>query len=217
MKYQIEAVIFDMDGLIINSEPLWRKAEIAAFKTIGYKFTEEMCMQTMGMRIDEVVHYWWEEFKWTSVSEEMVVNDIHSKMIDLIKSEGAILTGVEKTLKLLKDENIPLALASSSSKILIETVLNVLNIKSYFTIVHSAQDEKAGKPDPSVFLTTARLLKVDPKKCLVLEDSKAGMDAGLSANMRTIVVPEKNTSPEWSINAYSNLNSMDDFSLELLK
>ena len=217
MKYQIEAVIFDMDGLIINSEPLWRKAEIAAFKTIGYNFTEEMCIQTMGMRIDEVVHYWWEEFKWTSVSEEMVVKDIHSKMIDLIKSEGAILTGVEKTLKLLKDQNIPLALASSSSKVLIETVLNVLNIKSYFTIIHSAQDEKAGKPDPSVFLTTARLLKVDPEKCLVLEDSKAGMDAGLSANMRTIVVPEKNTYPEWSINAYTKLNSMNDFSLELLK
>ena len=135
MKYQIEAVIFDMDGLIINSEPLWRKAEIAAFKTIGYNFTEEMCIQTMGMRIDEVVHYWWEEFKWTSVSEEMVVKDIHSKMIDLIKSEGAILTGVEKTLKLLKDQNIPLALASSSSKVLIETVLNVLNLKSYFTII----------------------------------------------------------------------------------
>lgn len=217
MKYQIEAVIFDMDGLIINSEPLWRKAEIAAFKTIGYNFTEEMCIQTMGMRIDEVVHYWWEEFKWTSVSEEMVVKDIHSKMIDLIKSEGAILTGVEKTLKLLKDQNIPLALASSSSKVLIETVLNVLNLKSYFTIIHSAQDEKAGKPDPSVFLTTARLLKVDPEKCLVLEDSKAGMDAGLSANMRTVVVPEKNTNPEWSINAYTKLNSMNDFSLELLK
>ena len=216
MNYKIKAVIFDMDGLIIDSEPLWRKAEIAAFKKIGYNFTEEMCIQTMGMRIDEVVHYWWQKFKWASVSEEVVVNDIHSKMIDLIKSEGVLLSGVEKTIKLLKDENIPLALASSSSKILIETVLNVLNIKSYFTVIHSAQDEIAGKPDPSVFLTTAELLKIKPENCLVLEDSKAGMEAGLNANMRTIVIPEKNTLPEWSIKAYEKLQSMNDFSLNLL-
>jgi len=58
MKTKIEAVIFDMDGLIINSEPLWKIAEIETFKEIGFDFTKEMCALTTGMRIDEVVHYW---------------------------------------------------------------------------------------------------------------------------------------------------------------
>ena len=82
MKRNIEAVIFDMDGLIIDSEPLWRKAEIQVFKDIGFHFTEEMCIQTMGMRIDEVVHYWWKKLKWEKPSEKDVINSIQSKMID---------------------------------------------------------------------------------------------------------------------------------------
>ena len=88
MKRKIEAVIFDMDGLIIDSEPLWKIAEIESFKEIGFDFTKEMCALTTGMRIDEVVHYWRKKLKWESPSEKEVVNSIQSKMIDLIKKNG---------------------------------------------------------------------------------------------------------------------------------
>ena len=216
MKRMIEAVIFDMDGLIIDSEPLWKIAEIESFKEIGFDFTKEMCALTTGMRIDEVVHYWRKKLKWESPSNNEVVNSIQSKMIDLIKKNGSLLPGVLDTLKLLKEKNIPIALASSSAMVLIDTVVNSLGIKDYFKIIHSAENEKAGKPDPAVFLTTAKLLKIEPEKCLVLEDSKAGMEAGLNAKMRTIVIPEIGTNPKWIDERCEFLNSMNLFSLGLL-
>ena len=216
MKRNIEAVIFDMDGLIIDSEPLWRKAEIQAFKDIGFHFSEEMCIQTMGMRIDEVVHYWWKKLKWEKPSEKDVINSIQSKMIDLIQKDGALLPGVLDALKLLKENNIPIALASSSAMILIKTVVESLDIKDYFNVIHSAEKEPAGKPNPAVFLTAARMLEIEAKKCLVLEDSKAGMEAGLNANMKTIVIPEFGTSPNWVLKANKKLNSMKEFNIELL-
>ena len=206
-----------MDGLIIDSEPLWRKAEIAAFKEIGYDFTEQMCILTKGMRIDEVVSYWWNKLKWEAPSKKTVVNDIHFRMIELINNEGQILPGIIKTLKSLHNNNIPIALASSSSMNLINTVLNKLNIRLYFKVIHSAEDELAGKPDPAVFLSTSKLLKIEPSQCLVLEDSKAGMEAGINAGMRTILVPEKGTDPNWKINAYACLKSMNEFNIESLK
>ena len=138
MKTKIEAVIFDMDGLIIDSEPLWKIAEIESFKEIGFDFTKEMCALTTGMRIDEVVHYWRKKLRWESPSEKEVVNSIQSKMIDLIKRNGSLLPGVLDTLKLLKEKNIPIALASSSAMVLIDTVVNSLEIKDYFKIIHSA-------------------------------------------------------------------------------
>ena len=216
MKRNIEAVIFDMDGLIIDSEPLWRKAEIQAFKDIGFQFTEEMCIQTMGMRIDEVVHYWWKKLKWEKPSEKNVIDSIQSKMIDLIQKDGALLPGVLDALKLLKEKKIPIALASSSAMILIKAVVESLDIKDYFNVIHSAEKEPAGKPNPAVFLTAARMLEIEPKKCLVLEDSKAGMEAGLNANMKTIVIPEFGTSPNWVMKANKKLNSMKEFNIELL-
>jgi sugar-phosphatase len=216
MKQSINAVIFDMDGLIIDSEPLWRKAEIEAFKEIGFHFTDQMCIETMGMRIDQVVHYWWLKLKWSKPTEKEVIDNIQSKMIELINKEGVLLPGVLDSLKLLKDNKIPIALASSSSLSLINTVLDKLKIKSFFKIIHSAENEKAGKPDPAVFLTTAKLFNQKPENCLVLEDSKAGMEAGVNANMRTVLVPENGTDPKWKSKAFVKLNSMKEFSLELL-
>ena len=137
-------------------------------------------------------------------------------MIDLIKKDGVLLPGVLDALNVLKLNEIPIALASSSSSVLINTVIETLKIKDYFKIIHSAENETAGKPDPSVFLTTAKLLDTAPIKCLVLEDSKAGMNAGLNANMKTIVIPEHGTFPSWSKKANHTLQSMNDFKIELL-
>jgi sugar-phosphatase len=217
MDYSIEAVIYDMDGLIIDSEPLWKIAEIDSFKEIGYDFTIEMCALTTGMRIDEVVNYWWKQFKWDKYSQKQVIDSIQNKMIHLINTKGKLLPGVLKTLNLLKKMDIPLALASSSSMSLINETIDSLNIRSFFKVIHSAEKEKAGKPDPSVFLTTAKMLKLKPEKCLVFEDSKVGMMAGLNANMRTILVPEINTHPKWGQKSYKILNSLNEFSLNHLK
>ena len=216
MNSQIKGVIYDMDGLIINSEPLWKIAEIESFKEIGFNFTVEMCAQTTGMRIDEVVKFWWKKLKRNSSTQEDLISSIEEKMIHLIKSKGEILPGVLDSLKLLNDVQIPIALASSSTMNLINATIETLKIKKYFKIIHSAENEIAGKPHPAVFLSTAKMMKLSPKKCLVLEDSKAGMLAGLNANMRTIVIPEENSNPEWANQSFKILKSLNEFQLTLL-
>ena len=216
MNNYIKGVIYDMDGLIINSEPLWKIAEIESFKEIGIDFTVEMCAQTTGMRIDEVVNFWWEKFKWNSPSKEDIINSIEEKMIHLITKNGKLMPGVLNSLKLLNEVQIPIALASSSSMSLIKTTLNTLKIRKYFKIIHSAENEIAGKPHPAVFLSTASMMKINPKNCLVLEDSKAGMLAGLNAKMRTIVIPEENSNPDWANQSFKILKSLKEFQLNLL-
>ena len=216
MNNYIKGVIYDMDGLIINSEPLWKIAEIESFKEIGIDFTIEMCAQTTGMRLDEVVHFWWEKFKWNSPSKEDIIKSIEEKMIHLITKNGKLLPGVLNSLKLLNEVQIPIALASSSSMSLIKTTLKTLKIRKYFKIIHSAEKEIAGKPHPAVFLSTASMMKINPKNCLVLEDSKAGMLAGLNAKMRTIVVPDENSNPDWANQSFKILKSLKEFQLNLL-
>ena len=213
---KIEAVIFDMDGLIIDSEPLWKIAEIEIFKDVGFDFTVEMCAMTTGMRIDEVVGFWRKKLNWKNFTTNEIVHEIQTKMIQLIKQKGKLLPGVYSALNLLKNNNISIALASSSSMSLINTTIETLEIRSFFNIVHSAENEIAGKPNPAVFLSTAKMLEINPDKCLVLEDSKAGMNAGLNANMRTIVIPEVGTSPQWSKKGFKCLRTMLEFNLDLL-
>jgi len=216
MTAKIEAVIFDMDGLIIDSEPLWRKAEISAFKEIGFDFTDEMCASTMGMRIDQVVAHWWEKLKWDSPSQNQLVNTIINKMIIQINKFGKPMPGLEYIINILVRNDVSMAIASSSSFLLIETVVRKLQIKHHFDVIHSAENEVNGKPHPAVFLTAAKLLGKKPENCLVLEDSKAGMEAGLNAKMRTILIPEKNSNPEWSKKAFKKIDSLNDFKIDFL-
>ena len=216
MKNLIKGVIYDMDGLIINSEPLWKIAIIESFKEIGFDFTFEMCTQTTGMRIDEVVNFWWKKLKWQNFTQKEVVSSIEKKMIYLIKYNGELLPGVLDSLKLLNKAQITIALASSSSMTLINTTLDSLKIRKYFQFINSAEKEIEGKPNPAVFLSTAKRMKILPKNCLVLEDSKAGMLAGLNAKMRTIIIPEQNLNPDWARQSFKTLKSLKEFQLNLL-
>ena len=174
---KISAVIFDMDGLIIDSEPLWKIAEIETFKEVGFDFTFEMCALTTGMRIDEVVEFWRAKLKWESFTNTEIVDKIQNKMIQLIKERGKLLPGIIESLNLLNANDVLIGLASSSSMSLINTTVDTLKIRKFFNVIHSAENEIAGKPNPAVFLSAAKMLKVNPEKCLVLEDSRAGMNA----------------------------------------
>ena len=215
--HKISAVIFDMDGLILDSEPLWKIAEIETFKEVGFDFTIEMCALTTGMRIDEVVEFWRKKIKWESFTNTEIVDKIQNKMIQLIKERGKLLPGIIESLNLLNANDVLIGLASSSSMSLINTTVDTLKIRKFFNVIHSAENEIAGKPNPAVFLSAAKMLKVNPEKCLVLEDSKAGMSAGINANMRTIVIPELGTSPKWANRGYKKLKTMLEFNLELLR
>lgn len=190
-----EAVIFDMDGVLIDSEPVWKIAMEAVFKSVGCMLTKQDFALTAGMRLDEVIAYWYNIAPWPVVSPEEVVKMIIAKMIELLSTHGKPLTGVIDTLKYLKQKGLKIGLATSSYEILIDCVLKTLDIKSYFEITHSAEHEDYGKPHPAVYLSAAAMLKINPAKCLVIEDSLNGIIAGKAARMTVVCIPEKTQIP----------------------
>lgn len=187
----MKAIIFDMDGVLIDSEPLWKIAEIKGFGKVGLDLTQTDCEETVGLRIDEVVEMWYQKTKWTNKTNKEVTDDIVSILIEEINTSGAALPGVEAALKKCKKAGLKIGLATSSYQSIIDAVLKKLNIGHYFDAIHSAEFETYGKPHPSVYLSTAKTLNIDPKECLVIEDSLNGAISGKAARMKVIAVPEK--------------------------
>jgi len=187
----MKAIIFDMDGVLIDSEPLWKRAEIKGFGKVGLDLTQTDCEETVGLRIDEVVKMWFQKEPWKNSTCEEVTIDIVNILIDEIKANGQVLPGVISVLDACKKADLKIGLATSSYYNIIEAVLDRLKIQHYFDVIHSAEYEKSGKPHPAVFLTTAEKLNVAPTDCLVIEDSLNGVVAAKAARMKTIAVPEQ--------------------------
>lgn len=185
----IKAVIFDMDGLLLDSEPFWRRAQAYAFDTVGLTLSEDDMRQTMGRRIDEVVAHWYHERPWKGASQKDIEALIVDKVIELVKTEGAPLPGVKHVLEFFKSKAIPMAIASSSSGEIINAVVDTLNIRAYFAHTYSAEHESHGKPHPGVYITTASLLGVPPHRCLAFEDSPSGVLSAKAAKMLCVAVP----------------------------
>lgn len=186
----IKAVIYDMDGIIIDSEPLWRKAEIKIFSEFNVSLTEEMCKETMGLRVDEVVEYWSHKYQLDENDFYAIENKIMDEVVHLVESEGVILAGVNESLDFFKEKKIIIALASSSQMRLIDAVVDRFGLRSYFSTIYSAEVEKYGKPHPGVYITTAEKLNVPTGQCLAIEDSVNGMLSAKAAKMKCIGVPD---------------------------
>lgn len=193
---RFDAVIFDMDGVLIDSEPLWKIAMEEVFHSVGCNITLQDFQKTVGLRIDEVISFWYKERGWERYSEKEVEIRIVDKMIELIHENGAPLTGVVETIDFLRSNGLKIGLATSSYKVLIDAVLNTLDIRSQFDEVHSAEDEVFGKPHPAVYLTVAERLGVNPLKTLVIEDSLNGIISARAARMEVVCIPEKTHNPE---------------------
>lgn len=186
----IEAVIFDLDGLLIDSEPLWQEAEILVFQQVNIILTPELCLQTKGLRIDEVVEYWYQKYPWTDLTKQNVEQLIVAKVIELIHVKGKPLAGVDRAISFVRQKQVKIALASSSALPIIRAALQKLKLTDVFVEIYSAESEVLGKPYPGVYLTTARKLQVAPQKCLALEDSLNGVLAAKAAQMKCIAIPE---------------------------
>jgi sugar-phosphatase len=184
------AAIFDMDGLLVDSEPLWREAEIEILGELGVPVADDDCRRTKGMFVDEVTRYWFERFPWEGPDAAQVAVRVVDRVIELVVAKGVRRPGVDDALSLCRRHGMRIALASSSQYRLIERVLDHFALADSFELVHSAEDEPYGKPHPGVFLTTAEKLGVTPDRCLVWEDSPAGVLAAKAARMTCIAVPE---------------------------
>ena len=209
----IKAVIFDMDGLLIDSEPFWRRAQAYAFGTVGLKLDESDMRTTMGRRIDEVVAHWYHERPWTGASQKDIEALIVDKVIELVQAEGQLMRGAKQTLDFFKNKGVSTALASSSSSEIISAVLEKLGIKDYFEHVYSAENETYGKPHPGVYITTASLLGVPTERCLAFEDSPSGVLSAKAAKMKCVAVPDAEHKQDKRIQiADVVLDSLDEFS-----
>lgn len=201
----IKAVIFDMDGVIIDSEPLWRRAMIQSFIEIGIPFSDEHCRITTGLRFKEVAEFWFKKHEISHITvdefDELVIN----RLCDLIKQEGKTMKGVIDALNFLKEKNLKIGIGTSSNTKLMNTVVDVLNIRHYFDELCSAEHMTYGKPHPEVYLTCAQKLSINPLNCLVIEDSVNGIIAGKAAQMKVVAIPEdiNKNNPKFSIADYS--------------
>lgn len=211
-----DAVIFDMDGVIIDSEPLWRRAMVKVFNRDGLPVSAADCAQTTGMRLDDVIKIWNRKHPFTN-NELKVEQHIVEELCLLIRSEGKAMPGFMQVIELLKKEGKKIGLATSSSTLLVDCVLETLGVKHYFHHTQSAEGLLYGKPHPEVFLLSARELNVEPRKCIVIEDSVNGIISAKAAGMKVIAVPETHNhgNPKFSI-ADLILSSLEDLDLQTL-
>lgn len=189
----IEAVLFDMDGLLIDSEPLWQQAEIEVFATVGIELSAPMCLETRGRRLDEVVEHWFARSPWHTPSRREIAEAVVARVIELVSECGMPKPGVTHAIDFFARRGLPLAVASSSHYAIIETVLARLGIRERFAAIHSGESERFGKPHPAIFLGAASKLAVQAVHCLVLEDSPSGVAAARKAGMRCVAVVDAST------------------------
>lgn len=189
---QILAAIFDMDGLLINSEPLWDRAELDVLASVGVDITRRHELpDTLGLRIDMVVDLWFAQQPWNGPSRQEVTERIIRRAITLVEETRPLLPGVKEAVALCKEQGLLVGLASASPLHMLEKVLTMFDLRDSFDALASAEKLPYSKPHPQVYLDCAAKLGVDPLTCVALEDSVNGMVASKAARMRSIVVPAK--------------------------
>ncbi len=184
----LTTTLFDMDGLLIDSEILWHKAELEILGDLGVPIDAHGTRSTKGMFVAEVVDYWYSIAPWPSPSREDVTAHILQRVGDLVESEGRLMAGALRAIELTSARG-PVAVASSTPRSLIVRCLDHFDLTGRFAAIATAADEPYGKPHPGVFLTAANALHASPSACLVFEDSGAGVLAAKAARMTCVAVP----------------------------
>jgi sugar-phosphatase len=192
---ELRAAIFDLDGLLIDSEPIWRRVEREVFAEVGVALSDDDCRSTIGLRCDAVVARWYGERPWSGATAEEVQQRIESGVCELIRAEGQPLPGIENALRVVRAAGLGLAVASSSPPAIIDAALERLAVGDRFPVRCSAAGLREGKPHPEVYLNAAEALGVMPSRCLAFEDSLPGVDAALAAGMRVVAVPDPAVDP----------------------
>ena len=186
----VEAVIFDMDGVLIDSENHWQQTERTLFAHLGFELTDELLQQTRGLRTEEMVDHWSKRFKLDKVNPKELMHRYDSLMVETIANEVQMMDGAIEALQFFERKELPMALASCSTLDHIHAALEANGIGKYFKKVVSASENMPGKPHPEVYLKTAQLLETDPISCLAIEDSFYGVISAKAARMKVIALPD---------------------------
>lgn len=189
----VTSVIFDMDGLLIDTEPVWRTAEVAVLGSHGVQLSQADVIDSTGREIGEVVADWLRRrpgpYGADSPGVVAVTDEITDLVLAHVAAEGEPMAGVPEAIALFQRWGLRLAIASSSPPRLIDAVCRRIGL-DWISVRCSAASEARGKPAPDVYLTAARRLGEDAARCLALEDSVTGVMAARAAGMRCIAVPD---------------------------
>jgi HAD superfamily hydrolase (TIGR01509 family) len=183
----VQALIFDLDGLLIDSEPTWFQVEGAFLAKFGFAWTRAEAEACMGQGTPHTLQVWRDKHG-IEIDVERDTETILSEVIARA-AEMPLKTGALELLDRARSLGLPMAVASSSRTRLIRAMLASKGIEPYFHIVVSGQDVARGKPEPDIFLRAAELLGASPSKCIVLEDALAGVRAGVAAGCFVLAVP----------------------------
>jgi len=188
-----KAVIFDLDGSLVDSMWIWREIDIEYMNRHGYATTREELdafqAEIEGMSFRETAEWVSSHYDIPRTVEEMM-DDWNNMAWDKYEKEVPLKEGVRGFIEACKKHGIKLGIASSNSRELVENVLNVHGILDYFECIKTGSDGLKGKPAPDIYLTVADLLKVSPADCLVFEDVIKGIQAGKSAGMQVCAVED---------------------------
>lgn len=188
---EIKAVLFDMDGLMVDTESLSTEAFINSAKAQGYSMTKEETLKVLGFTKANIYQFWIDYFQGTNVDGKKLVDDHYEYIENVLYTVGPEkMPYVEELLKYLRENNYKIAVASSSDTADIKNNLEKTKLEKYIDEIASGAEVENGKPAPDVFLLAAERLDVDPKDCLILEDSKAGVKAGKASGAMVFMVPD---------------------------
>jgi mannitol-1-/sugar-/sorbitol-6-/2-deoxyglucose-6-phosphatase len=215
---QLNTVIFDMDGLLIDSEPLWAEAADEAFSHYGVRLTKEQHATTTGMRVKEFVGWWLRKFRLPEEYAPGAEQAIYRLAIEKVKAKGLAMPGVQHIFNYFIEKKFRIGLASASNMEMINTVTEKLGIKNYLQAVSSAHELPYGKPHPQVYLDCAEALGAHPAECICFEDSFNGLIAAKAAGMKCVVVPSLHDSKLPKFNAADlRISSLQNFNDLLMK
>ncbi|OOM74537.1 2-deoxyglucose-6-phosphate phosphatase [Clostridium puniceum] len=182
----MKAVIFDMDGVIIDSEPIHLEVDIQTMKDLDCNISKEELNKYVGTTNEYMFTDIKNRYKINKSIEEIISYRVEIAKRKIIKSDLEPIEGIRELLKDLKNKNIPAAIASSSPRDFIEVVVSKFRLNDYFSYIVSGEEVANGKPAPDVYIETAKKLGIPPKDCIVIEDSKNGVLAAKAASMNCI-------------------------------
>ena len=205
------AAILDLDGLLIDSEPFWRRTGFEVLSRLGVPLPREGSDSTMGMRVDLVIAHWYQKHPWPDRSVASVLSEIVSKVAHFVRTEAKPQPGARELVDFFHGRGVPMAICSSSPSPVIEAAIERLNIGRFLRLYHSAENEPQGKPHPAVYFSTCRKLGVEPRDALAFEDSPNGVKAAKSAGIMCVYVPEAAVESGCVDEADMTLASLRDF------
>lgn len=186
----IKAVIFDMDGTLVNTERLWKQAERDMLSAHGRTYDHAIHKQFLGMAVSEFIPAVQTAYDLTHIAREILDADLESRVMRLLELETKPTIGANELVGYVVENNIPCAIASNSSHKIMHTTLSNQRWLDNISMRFSADDVPNPKPAPDLYLHVAKQLGVNPSACVAVEDSLTGVLSATSAGMTCIAVPD---------------------------